>query len=344
MLVGLVTGKEQLELVEMPEPTPHEGTAVVEITYCGICGTDIHAYQSGDSYRPTICGHEWVGTVAATGTGVTNVSEGDRVVGGIAGPCGHCVQCRSGMADRCLTAFTDAVGAGQRQSPHGAFASAVEYPADRCLPANASLSDTQAAQVEPATVAFHAVRRSSLSLGDVAVVQGAGPIGLLTMQFVVAAGAGHTIVVEPNPARAQLALDLGATEVVAPGDAATETIRERTKGLGADAVYECAGVARLIQTAVDFARPGGAVMLVGVPVDQATINASSWLRKEINLDASLAYTYEEFERCMGFIADGRVKVDQLHDTTVPLGGLGDALADLASGTSAKTKVLVDPNA
>ncbi|MCZ6618910.1 MAG: alcohol dehydrogenase catalytic domain-containing protein [Gammaproteobacteria bacterium] len=79
MQVGLVTGTRKVDLVEMPSPRPTTGKAVVDITYCGICGTDVHAYLSGSPYNPAICGHEWTGLVSAVGKSVTNVKEGDRV-------------------------------------------------------------------------------------------------------------------------------------------------------------------------------------------------------------------------------------------------------------------------
>ena len=98
MQVGLVTGKGRVDLVEMPEPEPEPDKAVVQIDYCGICGTDVHAYISGEPYNPAICGHEWTGRVSAAGPGVVNVKEGDRVAIGIASACG---QCPSLPARRC---------------------------------------------------------------------------------------------------------------------------------------------------------------------------------------------------------------------------------------------------
>ena len=98
MQVGLVTGKHQLELVEMPEPEPTPGKAVVDIAYCGICGTDLHAWLSGTPYNPAICGHEWVGHVAKAGSEVATAKEGDRVGIGVATACGSCAACARGDA------------------------------------------------------------------------------------------------------------------------------------------------------------------------------------------------------------------------------------------------------
>lgn len=341
MQAALITGKGKVELREFADPTPAPTGAVVDISFCGICGTDIHAYQSGAPYNPAICGHEWVGHVSAIGTDARRVGEGDRVVVAVPPPCGDCASCRAGQTDTCKTVFSVATGRDPLAPQHGGFAPRIAVGVDRLVAADARLTDEQAAQVEPATVAFHAVRKSGIRLGDIAVIQGAGPIGLTTMQWVKAAGAGEVIVVEPHDARRALASVLGATLTASPDDA-DELVRERTNGLGADIVYECVGRPQTIQSAVDLARRGGAMCLIGLADSDATIIPHTWLVKEINLSAALAYTHEEFEMSMGMIADGRVVVDPMHSSTASLDGLSDALADLASGTSAQTKVLVNP--
>jgi (R,R)-butanediol dehydrogenase/meso-butanediol dehydrogenase/diacetyl reductase len=343
MYAALITGKEQVELREFPDPTPAPTGVVVDIAFCGVCGTDIHAYQSGNPYNPAICGHEWCGTVSATGADVSSVSDGDRVVVAVAPACGKCTACLHGQADRCQAVFMSAIGRDALAPPHGGFAPRVAVAANRVVPTDPGLTDEQAAQVEPATVAFHAVRTSELRLGDTAVIQGGGPIGLGTMQWVRAAGAGTVIVIEPNPQRRALASALGAHHVVEPGEAADQLVKELTHGLGADIVYECVGLPFAVQTAVDLARRGGSMCLIGLANSDAPISPGVWLMKEISVTSALAYFREEFEMSMGMIADGRVEVEPLHSSTSSLEGFEAALADLASGTSDQTKVLVNPN-
>lgn len=342
MQAALITGKGTVELKEFADPTPDPDGAVVDVAFCGICGTDIHAFQSGNPYNPAICGHEWVGTISEIGTTGRRLSEGDRVVVAVPPPCGDCPSCRAGQTNTCKTVFGVATGRDPLAPIHGGFAPRIAVGTNRLVLADNALTDEQAAQVEPSTVAFHAVRKSGIRLGDIAVVQGAGPIGLTTMQWVKAAGAGEVIVVEPNEARRSLAADLGATITTTP-DEVGELLRERTHGLGADIVYECVGRPETIQAAVDLARRGGSMCLIGLADTDATIVPHAWLIKEINLTAALAYTHEEFEMAMGMISDGRVQVDPMHTSTASLPGLSDALADLASGKSQQTKVLVNPN-
>ena len=201
MKAGLVTGRERFELVEVPEPRPQPGTAVVAVALCGICGTDVHGFLSDRPYNPAICGHEWVGTVTAVGRDVSGLREGDRVVAGIAPACGSCPECLAGRPDYCVPAFLGMVGRDPLAPPHGGFAPRVAVDARRLVPVHDALSDVQAAMVEPATVALHAVRRTPPRSGETVVVQGCGPIGLFVLQCARADGAEHIVVVEPNAAR-----------------------------------------------------------------------------------------------------------------------------------------------
>jgi 2-desacetyl-2-hydroxyethyl bacteriochlorophyllide A dehydrogenase len=341
MQAGLVTGKGRLELVEFPDPVPEPGKAVVDIAFCGICGTDLHAYQSGAPYNPAICGHEWSGTVSATGKGAA-VKEGDRVAIGIAGACGQCTTCRRGDAEHCEMAFAGMIGVGPLAAPHGGFASAIAIDASRLYPVSDAIGDAQAAMLEPATIALHAVRRTPIRLGDVVAVIGGGPIGLLVGQCARAAGAGLTVLIEPQPVRREFGTGLGFDAVIDPG--ATDpaaAIAEASGRAGADVVFECAGIAETVETAVSLARRGGVVSLVGVPNAPSTINAAGWLIKEIQLTTSLGYLREEFELTQGLVTDGRLKLDALHTSTVSLADTADAFARLATSPE-EVKVLVDP--
>lgn len=342
MRAAIITGLHQVDVIDVPVPEPAPDEAVVDIALCGICGTDIHAYQSGAPYNPAICGHEWVGTVSAVGSSVRNVSEGDRVVVAVPPPCGSCGACRAGHSLWCSVVFLSATGRDRQNPVHGGFAPRLAVRAGRLVKAHVALSDEEAAQVEPATVAFHAVRASRLRLGDIAVVQGAGPIGLTTLQWVKAAGAGQVIVIEPNAQRRALAADLGATITCGAGAEAEQIVRDRTKGLGADVVYECVGRAPAVQSAAGLVRRGGSVCMIGLSDTPASIVPGVWLVKEIQLTAALAYTHEEFDLTMGMVADGRVRLTPMHSSTASLDDLASVMADLAGGKSVETKVLVDP--
>ncbi len=341
MRAGIITGPSSLEWREVADPEPAPGGVVVDVAYCGICGTDVHAWAHGGPYPATLCGHEWTGTVSAVGAGVSGVAEGDRVVVAILPPCGACAECRAGLTDWCMTSLAslthDPLG-----SPHGAYAPRIAAGAARVVRAHAGLSDEAAALVEPATVAYHGTARAGIRLGDTVVVQGAGPIGAFALQWARVLGAGEVVVVEPGESRRALAASLGADLVLAPGEEADALVRERTGGRGADVVLECAGVPNTIQRAIDLARRGGQVMLIGLSDRPATVIPGLWLMKEVTVRASIAYLRTEFEPCMAMLADGRVRAEPLHTSTVGLDGLAGALDLLAAGAPGETKVLVDP--
>ena len=337
MLAGLVTAPRRFELVEMPEPQVAPGLAVVHVARCGICGTDLHGFLGPGPYNPAICGHEWVGTVHQVGTGVTHLAEGDRVVAAIAPACGACPECRAGRPAYCVPAFLGMTGRDADAPSHGGFAPRIAIAASRLVRVRDELSDDQAAVVEPTTVAFHAVQRTMPRDGEVVIVQGCGPIGLLTLQCAAALGASRVVAVEPSPHRRELALAVGADEALTPPEAAEQFGRH-----GADLVFECAGVPATIQQAVDLVRRGGRVNLVGLASGTATISPHTWLIKEVTMAASLGYLHHEFADTIDLIAAGTVNIHALHDRTVALADLAEAIEELADDPSSAVKVLVDP--
>jgi (R,R)-butanediol dehydrogenase/meso-butanediol dehydrogenase/diacetyl reductase len=327
----------------------HESTAkcapdgvVVAITYCGVCGTDLHAYTSGGLVSPSVFGHEWTGVLTAVGADVTGLAVGQRVVACVGPACGHCPQCLAGHTANCDAVFADATGATNDAPEHGGFAEQLAVNARRVMPVLDGLSDEQAALVEPAAVTFHAVRRAQQVLGALVVVQGAGPIGLLTAQYARQTGAGAVIVVEPSEARRAAAESLGFSEVFAPGTAFRERLNQLTAGLGADVLYECSGVASLFQPSAELVRRGGQLSLLGFPMDSSQVSYGDWQARELTVIGSVAYNREDFAGAMRSIANGGVRVEPLITATIALSGLTDLLDDLDSGQSQHAKVLVDP--
>ncbi len=339
MRAGLVVGHRRFELVEMPEPEAGPSLAVVDVTRCGICGTDLHGFLGHVPYNPAICGHEWVGMVTATGAGVTAVAEGDRVVVAAPPSCGGCAECRAGRPDYCSVAFLGMVGRDPLAPRHGGFAPRIAIDAARLVRVHAPITDDQAGVVEPTVVALHAVNRMLPRDGETVVVQGCGPIGLLTLQCAIARGASYVVAVEPSPNRRALALEVGADEALTPDEAA-----ERFGRAGADLVYECAGVAPTIQQAVELARRGGRVDIVGLASGAATISPHMWLTKEITVTAAIGHLNHEVVDAIDLIATGAVRTDPLHDRTVTLDELPAAIEQLADDPSSAIKVLVDPTA
>ena len=344
MEAALITGKETVEIREFPEPEPGDGEAVVEILLCGICGTDLEAWVTGDPYSPSICGHEWVGSVSAKASDVSHVKEGDRVGIGIAPACGGCPHCRAGDPAHCDTAFMSVLGMGPYATPHGGFAPRIGLNAARLYTVRDGISNKAAAMLEPATVAIHGVRRTGLEMGATCVVLGAGPIGLLTLQAAYANGAGAVAVVEPHAMRREQAAMLGAAAVIDPfnEDVATR-VQELFGAVGPDVVFECAGIPSTIQQGAELVRRGGTVSLIGLSSHDAVIKPGTWLANEVQMVSSLAYTAEEFDVTMALMQDGRMRVEGLHTSTSNLVDLPNAFARLRD-TPDEIKILVDPRA
>ena len=340
MRAGLVTGKGKFELVEREDPTPGADEVVVAIQRCGICGSDVHAYVEGWKYAPGVCGHEWVGLVAAAGRHVANVQEGDRVTGAIAPGCGRCRECRNDISQYCRTAWSDYGGPTAPTS--GGFAPFMGLKAERVIAIPPGIDTDDAALIEPASVAFHAVRRSCLKVGDIVCVVGCGPIGLLTAQVAKAAGAGLVIAVEPDEARRALALQTGSDLAVAPGDEFESILHEVTDGLRADVAFDCAGIPQTLQQSVDMVRRGGSVCLVGVTGQEATISPIRWISKEVTLNTSIVFTLEEMKATAQMIDDGRLSVASLRNGVISLDSLGETIDDLAERRLDAVKILVDP--
>lgn len=330
--------REGTETLDGPAP----GRVIVDVTYAGICGTDVHGYTDGHMLPPAVFGHEWTGTVSAIGKGVSGLQVGQRVVGGVGPACGRCPQCVAGHARQCDTVFAEANGVDDEAPEHGAFAQRVHVSARRAIPVPDEISDIEAALVEPATVTFHAVRRVAAEVGVIVVVQGAGPIGLLTAQHARNAGAGRIIISEPSVPRREVATKLGFSNVVAP-DALRSVLDEISQGLGADVVYECTGVASLLQPTAELVRRGGMLALLGYPLQESTVSYADWQSRELTVIGSLAYNHDDFLGAMRSIAGHRVDVAALHTGTVGLASLRDILEELDSGHSQHTKVLVNPH-
>jgi (R,R)-butanediol dehydrogenase/meso-butanediol dehydrogenase/diacetyl reductase len=338
-----VTADNTLTISTEPIPDPAPNGVVVAVSYVGVCGTDVHGYQKPAFLPPAVFGHEWAGTVVAVGADVTTVAPGQRVVASVGPACGRCAHCRAGFTDTCDLAFAEANGITDDAPAHGAFATHIAVAERRVQPVLDALTDEQAGFVEPTAVTFHAVKRTKQALGALVVVQGAGPIGLLTAQHARAAGARRVLVVEPNEARQAVARELGFTEVFSPGDEFRAALLEASSGLGADVLYECTGAAGLFQASAELVRRGGTLSLLGYPMSSSEVSYGDWQSRQLTVIGSLAYTYDDFLGAMSAIASGAVNVDVLHSRTVGLDELEAVLVELGSGTSTDTKVLVAPS-
>jgi L-iditol 2-dehydrogenase len=250
----------------------------------GICGSDVHYYVNGRigdavvSY-PYVFGHEPAGIVAALGPGVTSIEAGTRVALDPALPCGVCATCRSGRLNCCQEVRflgTPPIG--------GVFEEYHIFQSGQCVPIPPTMSFETAATLEPMGVAMHAVNLAHLKMGARVAVMGGGTIGMMTAAAVRLAGASFVAMTEPVEARRNLAAKFGVDLVLPPGNDSTAQIKQATDGVGVDVAFEAAGALDAMDDAVRVAKPGGTVVIIGIPAeDRLPIRVHEARGKELNL-------------------------------------------------------------
>ena len=324
MKAAMFRGAGQVEVTEVPVPQVGPGEVLVRVHYCGICGSDIEAYRAGTHEPGRVIGHEFAGEVVAVGQGVHRWAVGDRVTVNDAIPCGRCLFCRRGQPALCDDLLMPGV------TLDGGMAEAVALPARALHRLPEGVSMRQGALAEPLAVALHGVRRSALRPGDRALLIGAGPIGLLTLQCALLAGAREVYVSETNAARAALAEQLGATAVFDPTEhnLAVE-LDARTEGQGPAVIYICTGSAAAFEDAITLVGKGGQILLLGLGVEPAATDTRTLALHELNIQGSYL-GYGEFPAALDYIAQGRVNVKTLisHEITLEdVAAQGFALLD-----------------
>jgi L-iditol 2-dehydrogenase len=297
-----------LEMVQMDEPEIGPDDLLVRVRACGICGSDVHGMDGSTGRRipPVVMGHEAAGVVERAGKNVHDLKKGDRVTFDSTIYCGQCVFCARGDVNLCENRQVLGVSPGEYRR-HGAFAEFVAVPRRIVYRLPDSLSFEQAALIEAASVAVHAVNLTPVRLGDTGVVVGSGMIGVLTVQALRAAGCANVIAIDPVESRLKMAAELGATEV-------------RTSGVGvtnADVVIECVGANDSVQTAIGCARKGGAVTLVGNFAPKVELPLQVIVTRQIRLQGSCASS-GEYPAVIELMARGIIRVDSLISAVAPL--------------------------
>lgn len=341
---AMVSGLSEISVASEDAVALASDAVEVAIKYCGICATDTHNYTGGGTLAPSIFGHEWTGTISRVGSDVTDLQVGQRVLASVGPSCGECAMCRANHTEQCESVMAEQFGVLPDAPAHGGFAETIVVNQRRVMAVLDELSDVQAALVEPTAVTFHAVRRTHQAYGSIMVVQGLGPIGLLTAQHARNAGSGVMLLVEPNPERRRAAEELGFTEVFEPGEAFEERLKSVSKGTGADVLYECTGAAGLFQASAALVRRGGTLALLGFPSETSEVSYQDWQLRELRVVGSIGYTHDDFLGAQRSIANGSVKVEGLHTGTIGLDDLAATLDELDSGKTSHAKVLVDPHA
>ena len=334
----------RVEEIDIPEPGP--GEVAIKVAWTGICGSDLHEYLAGPIFvpveanhplshdkAPITMGHEYCGTVAALGDGVTGLALGDRVAIEPIFACGTCLACLEGKYNLC-----DSLGFVGLSGGHGGFAATSVVPARMVHKMPDGLSMEQGALVEPAAVALHAVRMSKIKAGDMAAVFGAGPIGLLVVEALRVAGAAQIHVVEPSPERREKALELGATSVLDPmaGDPVA-TIRAETGGV--HVAFEVTGVPRVLPQCIDATRHEGQVLIVSIWEGDAAFQPNTAVLKERQLQGTIAYR-NVYPAVMELMTQGYFSADKLVTKRIALDDIVAEGFDALVAEKSQVKILV----
>ncbi len=333
----------KLSCEEVPDPVYGPGDVLVRVKACAICGSDVHGLDGSTGRRqpPVIMGHEASGIVAEVGSNVTGFAVGGRITFDSTIYCGQCHFCRQGRINLCENRRVLGVSCADYKQD-GALAEYIAIPSRIAYHLPPGVSFEQAAMVEPLSIAAHAVGLAPLSLGDTAVVVGAGTIGLLIIQVLKAAGCGRIIAVDVDPAKFPLAEQFGAALCLDPqkGDVQGR-ILSLTKGRGADLVFDAVGLSSTVEQAISLVRKGGAVVLVGNLSPQVQFPLQSVVTREIKVYGSCASS-GEYPVCLDLIEQRKVDVEALISATAPLAEGAEWFGRLYNKEPGLLKVVLKP--
>jgi L-iditol 2-dehydrogenase len=305
-----------LRLHDEPPPEPAAGELLLRVSAVGLCGSDLHWFEEGSIgdavlSRPLVLGHEFAATVQ------DGPRAGERVAVDPARPCGRCEECRAGREHLCPNVRFCGHG-----TVDGALRSLLAWPAELAHPLPEALSDEEGALLEPLGVALHALDIAQVEPGEAVGVFGCGPIGLLIVQALRAAGVEWIAVHEPLPHR-----------LAAAGETAEAT--------ALDVAFEAAGTDEAVEEAIEALRPGGRLILVGIPAsDRTTFTASVARRKELEIRLVRRMRASDLPRAIRLATEGGVELAPLVTHRYPLTDGPAAFEALASREG--LKVVVEP--
>jgi L-iditol 2-dehydrogenase len=286
MKAAVLTAIRQFEIKNIPAPVLiHENDVLIKMNAVGICGSDIHYYREGGigdqtiSF-PFIIGHEGAGIVKRAGKKVSRVRPGDRIAIDPAVSCGQCDQCRSGRPNTCRNLLF----LGCPGQLEGCLRESIVLPEQCCFPIPATMSFEQAVLSEPLAIALYAVEQSSMPRGANVAVLGAGAIGMSVLKALQSKNVGHVYVTDVIEERVAFAKLSGPAWCGNP--AGVDVVKEISarEPLLLDAVYECCGKPEAIRQAIEVLKPGGTLLIIGIPeTDALSFPMHSLRRKEITV-------------------------------------------------------------
>ena len=307
-------GKLALRDIALPEALG-SGDVRIAIDTVGVCGSDVHYYTHGKIgpfvvREPMVLGHEAAGIVTEIGTGVTHLAVGDRVCmePGIPNPASKASKLGVYNVDPDVQFWAT-------PPVHGCLTPSVVHPAAFTyrLPDNVSLAE--GAMVEPFAIGMQAAAHAKIKPGDVALVTGAGPIGMMCALAALAGGCAKVFITDLVEEKLSIAAQYDNVEsILIPRDDVTQTLKDASEGWGADVVFECAGAGASIQTALEAVAPAGCIVWVGMPVDPVPVDIVLAQSKEIRMETVFRYA-NMYDRAIALIGSGKVDLKPLISET-----------------------------
>lgn len=341
MRAVVVDSTGQISVADRPDPMlPGPDGAIVEVSATGICGSDLHFLEGHyPIVDPVALGHEAVGTVVEIGPEVRTVTVGERVLVSSVAGCGHCAGCATQDPIRCISG-PQIFGSG---ALGGAQAELLAVPAaDFQLLAQPDGIDTEQALLLTDNLAtgWAAAKRADIPIGGTVAVIGLGAVGMCAMQSAFALGAATVLAVDPVQARRERAAMRGAVPVSPPSAA---PVREFTNGLGADAVIDAVGTDTSINDAIDAARTGGTVSIVGVhDLAPYPLPALACLIRSLTIRLTTAPVQQTWPELIPLLQAGRLDVTGIFSTTMPLEAAAAGYAAAMSRSGEHLKILLEP--
>jgi len=324
----------EVNVVEVDEPRPSAGEALIKIVTAGICGSDIGAYRGTNSLvsYPRVIGHELAGTIVSVPENAAGLREGDRVVADPYLYCGSCYPCSLGRTNCCTSLRVLGVHVD------GGMSEFFAHPADMLVKAPDDISWDLLPIAEPLTISLHGTHRLGLKAGEHIAIFGAGTIGLLAAQVAVHYGA-VPIVIDMVEERLALAQKFGALTVNLKKQDTARAVSELTDGALCECVLEASGAGPAIRSCLDVVCNAGRVALTGWPKGETSLPTDVITKKEIDLRGSRV-SAGEFPEAIELIRSGAVDVKAILTSVVPIGEAADAVRDIEKNPGSYLKVNV----
>ena len=328
----VLTGLSRIEISDRPVPEiENPGDVLIRMRSVGVCGSDIHYYRTGRIGSqvvqfPFVLGHEGAGVIEKTGSGVTALKPGDRVAIDPAMPCHNCDQCRDGRPHTCRNLrFLGCPGQAE-----GCLSEYIVMPASSCIVLPENVTMDQGALSEPLSIGLYTVRSAGDIKGKAVGILGSGPIGLSVLQSAVAAGAGEVYVTDKIDERLAVASGMGAAWAgnIDTTDIVRDILERKPEQLSV--VFECCGQQEAADQAVQLLKPGGTLMIIGIPeFERWTFGSDDMRRKEISI-RNIRRQNESVNDTIQMIASGIIQPDRMQTHNFTLDETAEAF-EMVSG-------------